>query len=94
MHLRQRRDPRIPRRRMQLANVRVRGQRPDDRVFPPAPANHKYSHVPGAYPRRSPGQPGEAIRYRSGRSWRVWSRRGPTPIALTGAPDSSSIALT
>ena len=49
MHLRQRGDPGIPRRRMQLADRRVRSQPPDDRVFPPAAADHKYSHATGAY---------------------------------------------
>ena len=69
---------------MELADCRVRGQRPNDRVFPPAAPDDKYSHA------REP----TVTRYRSGRSCRVWSRRGPTPIALTGAPEISSIALT
>jgi hypothetical protein len=34
---------------MQLANVRVGRQRPDDRMLSPARSNHKYAHVPGAY---------------------------------------------
>jgi hypothetical protein len=66
---------------MQLANVRVRGKRPNDSVLPPAPTNHKYAHGP------------EPTFYSSGRISSVWSRRGPTPTALTCAPDSSSIVL-
>ena len=34
---------------MQLANVRVCGERPNDRMLSPARSNHKYAHVPGAY---------------------------------------------
>ena len=49
MRLRQPSDPRIPRRRMQLADVRVRGERPNDSVLPPAATNHKYAHASGAY---------------------------------------------
>jgi len=89
---------------MELADGRVRGQRPDNRVFPPAATDHKYSHAPGAYllaccfggAGKRGALRGEAALsgYRRGRSWRVWSRRGPTPIALTGAPDRSSTALT
>ncbi len=33
-------------------------------------------------------------RYSTSRSWTVWSRRGPTPIAATGAPIMSSTART
>jgi hypothetical protein len=69
---------------MELADGWVRGQPPDDRVLSPAATDDKYSHA------REP----TVTRYRSGRSCRVWSRRGPTPIALTGAPESSSMALT
>jgi hypothetical protein len=50
MRLRQPSNPRIPRRRMQLANVRVCGERPNDSVLPAAPTNHKYAHASGAYP--------------------------------------------
>lgn len=49
MQLRQFRDAGIPWRRMESAHSRVCGQPPDKRMFPAAPANHKYSHVPGAY---------------------------------------------
>ena len=94
MQLRQRRDARIPRRRVEFADGRVRSQRPGDRVFPPAATDHKYSHAPGAYLLTKYPTALSCPCYKSGRSWRVWSRRGPTPIALTGAPERSSIALT
>jgi hypothetical protein len=35
---------------MQLANVRVRRERPNKSVLSPTATNHKYAHVPGAYP--------------------------------------------
>ena len=57
MHLGKRSDARIPGRRMQLANVRVGRQRPNDRMLSPARSNHKYAHVPGAYPGRAPTDP-------------------------------------
>jgi hypothetical protein len=50
MRLRQPGNPRIPRRRMQLANVRVCGKRPNNSVLSPAPTNHKYAHASRAYP--------------------------------------------
>jgi hypothetical protein len=34
---------------MQLADIRVRRQRPNDRMLSPARSNHKYAHAPGAY---------------------------------------------
>ena len=82
MQLRQLRDPGIPRRRMELADVRVCGQRSRDRMFPPAPANDKYSHVPGAYslPGDSPG-----IRGSAGRSGGRAASFG-RPVGLTGRP--------
>jgi hypothetical protein len=43
-------DPGIPGCRMQLANIWVRRQRPNNRVLSPARPNHKYAHVTGAYP--------------------------------------------
>ena len=46
----ERSDARIPGSGMQLANVRVGRKRPNDRMLPPARSNHKYAHVPGAYP--------------------------------------------
>jgi len=76
---------------MKFADARVSGQPPNNRVFPPAATDHKYAHATGAY-RLAGVYRGPA--YNNGRSCRVWSRRGPTPTALTGAPDSSSIART
>jgi hypothetical protein len=35
---------------MQLADLRVRRQRANNRVLSPAGPNHKYAHDPGAYP--------------------------------------------
>ena len=71
MQLRQLRDPGISRRRVQLAHVRVRGQPPDNRVFPPAAADHKYSHAPGAYLAR----------------WRLTAAEGhPSWMALAAGP--------
>ena len=35
---------------MKLANLPVRRQRPNDRMLSSARPNHKYAHVPGAYP--------------------------------------------
>ena len=54
--------PGFPGAAVEFADVRVRGQRPDDRVFPAAPADHKYSHAPGAYSltRDSAGKQGGA----------------------------------
>ncbi len=46
----ERSDARIPWRCMQLANIRVRRQRPNEGMLSPARPNHKYAHVPGAYP--------------------------------------------
>ncbi len=65
-------------------------------MFPPAAADHKYSHATGAYRVTSTVKRTGAAnpRYSSGRSWSVWSRLGPTPTAATGAPESSSMALT
>jgi hypothetical protein len=34
---------------MQLTHVRVRGQRPNDRMLPTAATYHEYPHVSGAY---------------------------------------------
>ena len=48
----ERSDARIPGSGMQLANVRVGRKRPNNRMLPPARPNHKYAHVPGAYPGR------------------------------------------
>ena len=82
MQLRKLRDPGIPRRRVELGDVRVRGQRSDDRMLPTAPANDKYSHVPGAYP---------LPRYSSGKRGERGARRGRAasvgrPVGLTGRP--------
>ena len=49
VHLRQGSDPGIPRRRMQRADPRVRGQPPNKSVLPPATTDNKYSHGTGAY---------------------------------------------
>jgi len=38
-------NPGIPRRRIQLPNVRVGGKRPNESVLPPAGPNHKYAHA-------------------------------------------------
>ena len=49
MHVGKRSDARIPGRCMQLADVRVRGQRPNDRMLSTAATYHEYAHVSGAY---------------------------------------------
>ena len=74
-------DARVARGGVQLRHRGVAAQGADDRVLASARADHQYSHV---------GEP----TYSNGRICRVWSRRGPTPTALTGAPDSCSIVLT
>jgi hypothetical protein len=73
-------DSGVAGRRVQFRDRRIQAQRTDNGVLTAARTDNKYSHVAGAY--------------RSGRRDKVWSRRGPMPMALTGAPDSSSIVLT
>ena len=68
---------------MQLANRPGRArQRPHDRVLPPAAADHKYRTLPGAYP----------LQQRPELEGLVAARADAD--RATGAPDSSSIALT
>ena len=73
-------------------------------LFPAWPAGGRRSVVRMPASKRVPapvaaGQPctrlvPSAAVQTSGRSWRVWSRRGPTPTAATGAPIMSSSVLT
>ena len=93
---RDRGDAGIARRRVQLADVRIGGERTRQRVLTAAGPQHKDSHgaslpAPGRFGLRAGGAGWPQM---SGRSCRIWSRRGPVPTAATGAPMISPTART
>ena len=72
---------------------RLTAQRADDRVLAaPGPDDENaHASLPAPPAASAPGCRAPGSRERS---WSVWSRRGPTPTALTGAPIIFSTAVT
>src|SRR5262249_10707641 len=78
-------DPGVAGGRVKVADARIGGKRACQRVLAASGPEKEDSHAASL-----PGRSGQV----SGRSCRVWSRRGPMPTAATGAPVISPTAHT